>query len=135
MWPFSRKQEVSSWFMSAKECYETILYPFEILCLDPFDKKMVNESLKYLETISYRQAVFELNLFGSDEVVKIYKEMMNKTPSDGYEFMRECLGYFAKLVLAIRRHIGPNNTNLKTEDFLMIDQLNTILEKSEELLK
>ena len=92
-----------------------------------------------MKSYEYRKKAFELNLFGSDDVVKamnaywkyLYQqESIEKADSDkkgGYEL----LSLFGDLLVEVRKSLGNKNTQLNNVDMLQfvikdIDKLKSI---------
>ena len=70
-------------------------------------------------SVSYRQAVFKLSLFASDEVVRSYNEMMQffyaqaEPPSSDLEGATlKLMDLFGGFLLAIRKSVGNETTKL-----------------------
>lgn len=82
-------------------------------------KKKETLAQEKILSVSYRQAVFKLSLFASDEVVRSYNEMMQffyaqaEPPSSDLEgTLLKLMNLFGAFLLAIRRSVGNETTKL-----------------------
>lgn len=82
-------------------------------------KKKETLAQEKILSVSYRQAVFKLSLFASDEVVRSYNEMMQffyaqaEPPSSDLEGTSlKLMNLFGAFLLAIRRSVGNETTKL-----------------------
>ncbi len=76
-------------------------------------------------SMSYRQTVFKLSLFASDEVIRSYNDLMQffytqtELPSSApQETTAQLMYLFGGFLLAIRRSVGNENTNLDNLEML-----------------
>lgn len=102
--------------------YWGILEPYVLLFAsmkedkDGGQKKAMQTILSY----NYRKTAFELNLIGSDEVVRSWNEMMQNlyrleeapTPQGTGQLLMD----FGTVLLAIRKDVGNKRTQLKPKD-------------------
>jgi len=71
--------------------------------------------------MSYRKTAFNLNLFGSDEVVKAYNALMQHTyeaESTEKQDPKEMMRLWGMLLLEIRKSLGNKKTKLDELDML-----------------
>ena len=76
-----------------------------------------------LQSVEYRRAAFELNFWGSNEVVNAYNDLMQfmyKRDRDGYRTSdtQEMLRLLGTLFLEIRRDVGNSRSKLQPIDML-----------------
>lgn len=117
-WKFWQKKELETrWFLSTNECYEALLYPFEIILTDPTNTETIQEAVKYLSSNTFRQALFEANLVASDEVLKLLKEYGESEMLREHGFTGD-INFYKKLVLSIRKHVGVPDTKITEDDLL-----------------
>ena len=103
-----------------RKIYSQLLDPYVGLFADL--KKQDTEALiKKITSYEYRKTAFDLNLFGSDEVVRAYNVLMQYSfqgeaamKQDPKELMR----LWGSLLLAIRRSLGNKRTKLQELDML-----------------
>lgn len=100
--------------------YAKILNPY-IRILADMKGKGPDQALKEITSYDYRKTAFDLNLFGSDEVVRAYNNLMKHT----YEAedtvnrdSKEMMLLWGKLLLEIRKSLGNKKTKLDEIDML-----------------
>ena len=81
-------------------------------------------ALEQVLSFEYRQIMFEVNLMGSDEVVKSYNELMQSMYRQNIN-PQELLLKLGSLLLAIRKDLGIRKTKLKPVD-MMTSQISDI---------
>ena len=100
------------------QIYIKVLEPYFILFSD-IKGKGVDNAIEKINTSKYRQSTFELNIFGSDEVVRANNKM--------YQFLYKnrdlskkntVVILFGKLILEIRKSIGNKKTKLDEIEML-----------------
>jgi len=100
------------------QIYIKVLEPYYILFSD-IKGKGVDNAIEKINTSKYRQSTFELNIFGSDEVVRANNKM--------YQFLYKnrdlskkntVVILFGKLILEIRKSIGNKKTKLDEIEML-----------------
>lgn len=100
--------------------YSDAMDPFVKMFAGLGDVKAQAQVLASFKGYQYRKTVFELTMFGSDEVVRAYNEMFQhiyKSETEGpnaHELMR----LWATVLLAIRKSGGNPDTSLKEWDML-----------------
>lgn len=105
---------------ACKKIYGEILEPFVTLFAD-IQGKGPDEAVKVLMSRDYRRTALELNLFGSDEVVRAYNALMQhsyKVKTDSKQDPKLIMTLWGRLLLEIRRSLGNKNTTLAEVDML-----------------
>ena len=113
-----------------RKIYAQLLDPFIRLFTDMKGRGSA-EALKMITSHDYRKTTFNLNLFGSDEVIRAYNNLMmyiyegEATPDKDPNKML-CL--WGKLLLEIRKSLGNEDTKLDEVDMLraMIKDIDNI---------
>ena len=103
-----------------RNIYVQILDPYIRLFAD-IKVKGPNEALKRITSYNYRKTAFELNLFGSDEVVRAYNNLMKhayEAETTGIQDPKEMMRFWGKLLLEIRKSLGNKKTKLDEFDML-----------------
>ena len=77
----------------------------------------VQEVASLFTSAEFRERLFEINLMGSDEVVKAVNSMMQAIYL-GEPDTKKIMMVFGELLLAIRRDLGYDNTQLDAFDML-----------------
>ena len=104
-----------------RNIYAQILDPYIHLFADIKKGKGPDEALKRVTSYDYRKTAFDLNLFGSDEVVLAYNNLMKHTYESEATEKREpnkMMLLWGKLLLEIRKSLGNKNTKLDEFDML-----------------
>ena len=98
--------------------YNIILAPiFKVFTGDDNAKR---QALKIIKSPEYISAGFDLVIYGNEQVVKAYNELMQFT----YKLeltggsMTGIMEYYGKLILAIRNDLIDDNVNLNWKDML-----------------
>ncbi len=79
------------------------------------------EAMKQIKSYEYRKTSFELNLIGSDNVVKAYNNFMQhiyKCSESNKQNPKEMMRLFGKFLLEIRKSLGNKKTKLNPYDML-----------------
>lgn len=103
-----------------RNIYAQILDPYIHLFAD-LKGKGPDEALKKITSYDYRKTAFDLNLFGSDEVVLAYNDLMKHTYESEATEKREpnkLMLLWGKLLLEIRKSLGNKKTKLDELDML-----------------
>lgn len=114
--------------------YNQILEPFVILLMsdaawvaDPKNKNKDKNALatRSMLSLEYRQNAFKLSLFGADEVVRAYNDLMQYFFERGSEDwqpkrpdVKEMAGLLGQFLLEIRRSVGNETTALDRWEML-----------------
>ena len=103
-----------------RNIYAQILDPYIRLFAD-MKGKGPDEALKMITSYDYRKTAFDLNLFGSDEVVLAYNNLMKHTyegEATENKDPNKMMLLWGKLLLEIRKSLGNKNTKLDEFDML-----------------
>lgn len=110
-----------------RKVYTELLRPFIELFSKPNKPEKV---MAHILSLEYRQTSFDLNLVGSDEVVRAYGNLMqhiyHNNSNDGKN-SSEMIRLWAVLLLEIRKSLGNKSTKLNEKD--MLRHLITDIEK------
>jgi len=100
------------------QIYIKVLEPYFILFSD-IKGKGVDEAIAKINTTEYRQSSFELNIFGSDKVVrannKLFQFLYNNKNLSKKNYV---VKLFGELILEIRKSIGDKKTKLSEIEML-----------------
>ena len=103
-----------------RKVYEQILEPYIRIFTD-LKGSGPEEAIQTIKSFDYRKAAFNLNLFGSDNVVTAYNELMQcffkyetGQVSDPHDMLRK----WGNFLLEIRKSLGNQSTRLKGIDML-----------------
>lgn len=102
------------------QLYSEALDPFVRLFAGLGDSKATAQVMKDIRGYQYRKTVFDLTMFGSDEVVQAYNALFQhiyKAEVEGQQ-PREMMFLWASVLLAVRRSGGNPDTNLDEWDML-----------------
>ena len=113
-----------------RNIYAHILDPYIRLFAD-IKGKGPDEALKRVTSYVYRKTAFDLNLFGSDEVIRAFNNLMKhtyKAEATGKQDVGQTMCFWGKLLLEIRKSLGNKKTKLNELDMLraMIKDMSTI---------
>ena len=107
---------------SRRKIYLDLLSPFISLLSNTDDSGEKKEAMSKIISTEYRRTVYEIGLFGSDDVVLSFNEILQ------YFFKLERSGesaeagvvmkHWGSLLLAIRRDLGAKGTKLVDKDML-----------------
>ncbi len=103
-----------------RKIYSQILDPYIRLFAD-LKGQGPAEAIKKITSYDYRKTAFELNLIGSDEVVRAYNNMMKntyETEANGKSNPKEMMRLWGTLLLEIRKSLGNKKTKLNEFDML-----------------
>jgi hypothetical protein len=103
-----------------RKTYMEILKPYITLFTDmsAIGQQKVVEAVQSRE---YKKIAFELNLFGSDQVVLAYNSLIHHTydvEKTGEQNPKEMLKLWGAFLLEIRKSLGNKNSNLDEWDML-----------------
>jgi hypothetical protein len=95
--------------------YWTILEPY-LLALGTADETEPPDVEAVMSRPEYRRAIFELTLYASDDVVRVFGDITNSAnqPDDP----QRAMVLWARLLLAIRKSVGNKGTSLGLVDVL-----------------
>lgn len=102
-----------------RKIYSQILDPYIRLFADK--EQGPAQAIGKITSYEYRKTAFDLNLFGSDEVVRAYNALMKHTyeaESTGKRDPKEMIRLWGGLLLEIRKSLGNKKTELNELDML-----------------
>ena len=100
--------------------YSDALDPFIKLFAGVRDVKATAQVMKDIQGYSYRKTIFDVTMFGSDEVVQAHNALWThiyESETKGQQ-PREIMRLWAGLLLAVRRSVGNADTKLDEWDML-----------------
>lgn len=103
-----------------RKVYSQIIDPYVRLFAD-LKGQGAAQAIKKITSYEYRKTGFELNLFGSDEVILAYNALMKhayKAESTGKQDTKEMMRLWGNLLLEIRKSVGNKKTKLNERDML-----------------
>jgi len=103
-----------------RKIYSEIISPYISLFAD-LKGKGQGEAIKKITSYNYKKTAFDLNLFGSDEVVRAYNNLMQhtyKAEDTGNRNPKEMMRLWGKFLLEIRKSLGNKKTALNEFDML-----------------
>jgi hypothetical protein len=103
-----------------RKIYGQILDPYIRLFAD-LKGQGPAQALKKITSYDYRKTAFDLNLFGSDEVVRAYNALIKhiyEAESTGEQDPKEMMRLWGNLLLEIRKNLGNKKTKLNEFDML-----------------
>ena len=103
-----------------RKIYGQILDPYVRLFAD-LKGQGPAQAIKRISSYDYRKTAFDLNLFGSDEVVRAYNALMKHTyeaESTGKQHPKQMMRLWGSLLLEIRKSLGNKKTTLDEWDML-----------------
>ena len=102
-----------------RRIYSEMLDPMIRMFSDRSEKNM-EKIIKKIQSYDYRKTAFNLNLIGSDDVVKAYNELMQYTYNLGEspkeKKAKEMIHLWGKVLLEIRKSLGNKKTKLNELD-------------------
>jgi hypothetical protein len=116
-----------------RKIYMQLLEPYIKIFANP-EGKGINEALRKFSSYEYRKTAFEFTLFGSDEVIQAYNNLMQhiyKSQEPGHQDTEETIRLWGKLLLEIRKSLGNKKTKLGEIDMFkgMIKDIEKIEKK------
>lgn len=117
-----------------RDIYSQILEPYIILFADlkrSGEDKAIPKAIQKITSRDYRKTAFNLALFGSDNVVYAYNNLMKhtyKAEQTNQKNPKEMMRLWGNLLLEIRRSLGNKKTKLNEFDMLrsMVSDLDSI---------
>jgi hypothetical protein len=103
-----------------REIYIKILEPQIRLFSGLKNESEMKKAIKAVQSYEYRKTAFELNLFGSDDVIRANNEFMQFSfkGKETAENPNQIIILWGKLLLEIRKNLGSSKTELTEEDML-----------------
>lgn len=117
-----------------RKVYSDILNPY-ILLFSDLSAQGSERAISTITSQEYRKTSFELNLVGSDEVVRAYNDLMQysfKSEAAGTQDAGTMMRHWGMLLLEIRKSLGNKETNLDEFDMLrgMIKDMESIEQRN-----
>ena len=105
-----------------RKAYQVILNPY-IRILADLEGSGPTEALNEIKSFDYSKTVFTLTLFGSDNVIRAYNALWQYTykggaGENGEERGKKYFSLLGKLLLEIRKDVGPKKSELNELDML-----------------
>ena len=106
-----------------RKIYVSILEPFIRAFAGIKSPKESQKAIKMMASFDYKKTAVELNLYGSDKVVRAFNKMMQYIyimgdEERGAEESAEMLRLWGTLLLEIRKNLGEENTKLSHREML-----------------
>jgi len=116
-----------------RKIYAQILDPYIRLFADLKGQGPV-QAIKKVTSYNYRKTAFDLNLFGSDDVVRAYNTLMQhiyEAESTARQDTKEMMRLWGRLLLEIRKSLGNKKTKLNELDMLraMIKDIDSFIKE------
>ncbi len=114
--------------------YMQVLEPYIRIFAGINNQSETQMAISQITSFDYRQVSLELNLMGSDDVVRALNELMQHIyrmeGSRGSASAKQMMVYWGKVLLAIRRDLGNKKTKLVAADMLkaQIKDIDQIIE-------
>ena len=103
-----------------RKIYSQILEPYIQLFAD-LKGQGLSQAIQRITSYEYRKTAFDLNLVGSDKVVRAYNTLMQytyKSEDSSEKDPKEMMRLWGSLMLEIRKSLGHTNTKLDEWDML-----------------
>jgi len=104
-----------------RKIYMDAVDPFVRLFAGVRDPKVQQQVVKQFGTYDSRKVVFDLMMFGSDDVVRAYNRMMRHTyevEASGDHDPKRLMELFSQLLLSIRKGLGNSRSRLSHWEML-----------------
>lgn len=105
-----------------RDIYIHILEPYFTLFSGEEENKISN-ALKQITSAKYKKIAFELCLFGSDNVVNAYNNLIQlgyESEKSGERDDKKMIKLFGNFLLEIRKSLGNKKTKLNEADMLQV---------------
>lgn len=114
-----------------RNIYIQILEPY-ITLFSKEEKNKISNALKQITSAKYKKIAFEFCLFGSDNVVNAYNNLMQlgyESEKSGERDDKRMIKLFGNFLLEIRKSLGNKKTKLNEADMLqsMIKDIKQII--------
>ena len=113
----SSERERERLYDERRQIYLKILEPTIRLFAGLKDPAETEKAMQQVGSYEHRRALFELNLMGSDDVVRALNEFMQFIYRGDVD-VRQLMTYWGRLLLSIRRDLGNRQTGLSESDML-----------------
>mgnify|MGYP005866673745 CR=1 FL=1 len=102
-----------------RKVYEEILEPYIQIFADTGTQGL-NKATKKITSFNYKKSAISIALFGSDEVIKSWNEMMQHCYQHAEEddSGKAMLKHFANFMLEVRKSLGNKETELEPYELL-----------------
>jgi len=112
--------------------YDEILEPYIRIFANLKEPKNIENATIKILSYDYRKTAFNLNLFGSDEVIRAYNALMKhffRSATTKNQNAKEMMFLWGSFLLEIRKSLGNKNTKLKQIEMLeaMITDIDKIM--------
>jgi hypothetical protein len=140
----TRKEEILNIELRSREfkikTYKALLEPYVALWITSLSQEQKQNEIKKVLTIEYKNTIFDLMTFGSDEVINIFNKIMQTAyHQESYkkkgmnmqdEYSIRFLSLFSELLLRIRKDLYSKKTKLQRSE--MIENMITDIENYKE---
>ena len=113
----SSERERERLYDERRQIYLRNLEPMIRLFAGIKNPEETEKAIQQMGSYEHRQALFELNLMGSDDVVRALNDFMQYTYR-GDPDSHELMAVWGQLLLSIRRDLGNKGTGLTARDML-----------------
>ena len=116
------RREREKLYDERRKIYVKVLTPLVRIFAGIKNPKEARKADAEIISFDYRLAIFELNVMGSDDVIRALNEMMQyvytSEQDNDLDKGKEMLKYWGGLILAVRRDLGNEKTKLTELDML-----------------
>lgn len=108
--------------------YKTLLAPYIAAFTFNLEQDLKDGEVNKIQTLEYRQAIFDLNTFGSDNAIILFNKIMQTfyhsdlSDSGDTEYKNEItlrlLSLLSEFLMEIRRDLYSSKTQLERADFI-----------------
>ena len=113
----SSEREKERLYDERRQIYLKILEPIIRIFAGINNPEETQKAMQQIKTYEHRRVLFELNLIGSDDVVRALNEFMQYLYRGDVD-ARQLLTYWGQLLLSIRKDLGNKGTGLSEVDML-----------------
>ena len=113
----SSERERERLYNERRQIYLKNLEPIIRLFAGIKNPEETEKAMQQIGSYAHREALFELNLMGSDDVVRALNDFMQYLYRGDLD-SRELMDYWGRLLLSIRRDLGNRRTGLTEVDML-----------------
>jgi len=115
-----------------RNIYRDLLDPFITVLAGETKAGLKRKATTKITSVEYKKVGFDLNLFGSDEVVSAFNDLMRysyEIEEKGEADQKKLFSLWGNFLLEIRKDIGDKKTKLKEKDMLsaLIKDIDTVL--------
>ena len=113
----SSERERERLYDERRQIYLKILEPIIRLFAGINNPEEMEKAMQQIGSYAHRHTLFELNLMGSDDVVRTLNDFMQYIYRGGTD-SHEIMANWGRLLLSIRRDLGNKGTGLTARDML-----------------